>query len=81
MTDEEKAEEYRIKIVKETPYGIYPETGFSCDEFERAYLDGLVEGRKEICKKILNEIRSHEGIEQLTKFCIAEIIKNIGVEI
>lgn len=41
------------------------------------YLEGLTEGRKETCQKILNEVRNHEGIEQLTKFYIAEIIKNI----
>lgn len=36
---------------------------------------------KETCKKILKEIRFHEGIEQLTKFYIAEIIKDMGVNL
>lgn len=35
----------------------------------------------EVCKKILEEIRTHEGIEQMTKFYIAEIIKDLGVEV
>ena len=36
---------------------------------------------KETCKKILEKIRTHEGIEQITKFYIAEIIKELGVDL
>lgn len=78
MTGEEKAE----KLVKENCC----EFCVSKDDCEMGCIDchtkegvlyGLTEGRKETCQKILNEVRNHEGIEQLTKFYIAEIIKNI----
>lgn len=36
---------------------------------------------KDFCKKVLEEVRTHEGIEQMTKFYIAEIIKDLGVEV
>lgn len=38
-------------------------------------------GAEIICKKILDEVRTNEGIEQMTKFYIGEIVQNLGVEI
>lgn len=44
------------------------------------YKDGYKDGAIDICKKILEEVRTNEGIEQMTKFYIGEIIKNLGVK-
>lgn len=40
-----------------------------------------VDAIEDVCKKILDEVRTNEGIEQMTKFYIGEIVKNLGVEI
>ena len=80
MTDKEKAEEYMHKkglsyFDKNSTYKVRTYYMY------QAYLDGLAEGRKEVCKKILEEVRTHEGIEQMTKFYIGEIIKELGVDL
>lgn len=50
---------------------------YEYQSFFEGYEKGLTEGRKEICQKILEKIREHEGIEQMVKYNIAEIIKGL----
>lgn len=49
--------------------------------FSKEVINGYSAGVTEVCKKVLEDIRTHEGIEQLTKFYIAEIIKDLGVDL
>lgn len=88
MTDKEKANEYADKILSDSncPFifskevvkayiiKVYLDSLKCC---ENVYNKGLAEGRKETCEKLLEEVRTHDGMEQMTKFYISEIIKNI----
>lgn len=81
------SEDFKLKEVLNDPLR------FDQDFSERLYLlmkekhyrdgfsDGYITGATAICKKILEEVRTNEGIEQITKFYIGEIVKNLGVDI
>lgn len=62
MTDEEKAEEYADECFK----GNDKDSQYYRTILIKAYLDGLAEGRKETYEKLLEEVRAHTGIKQLT---------------
>ena len=70
-----KLEKEAVEKYKTKPIGY--ESNFELN----IYTDGYKDGATTICKKILEEVRTHEGIEQMTKFYIGEIIKNLGVDI
>lgn len=85
MTDEEKdktEKEYKEWLVNDHKLLDNPTYYDIEQKCFRAFFAGtrygLTEGRKEVCKKILEEVRTNEGIEQMTKFYIGEIIKNLG---
>ena len=82
MTDEEKAS-IRDLLKTADIYLSERQTNILCRAFElsttKGYEQGLAEGRKETCEKLLKEVRTHDGMEQMTKFYISEIIKNIGL--
>lgn len=65
------------KILKEKRKSSTVYTRTELDMYELGCEDGIVE----VCKKILKEVRECEGIEQMTKFYIGEIVQNLGVEV
>lgn len=98
--DEEKAEEYIINKYKlnkcyivdteETRVYMHNDVHSEYEEEYQIYLDGLAEGRKEICKKILEEVY-HLNDSKMTTYHwragqikiedLVNLIKDLGVEI
>lgn len=84
MTDEERAEEYVSRLCGKFDYE------WNNSDMEQAYLDGLAEGRKEICNKILKAmkhtsderyIRNESFPFNFEKRDIEQIIYCLGVEL
>lgn len=90
MTDEEKAEEITCKkfhitknVLKSIMDGLIGRTYYERDifNFYNGILVGLAEGRKEICKKILEETKKMWQEDSDYFSDLEGIIKNLGVEV